>query len=149
MAERTLLTRRGVIIAAGAGALALPAAGPARAANPPEMDAILAGRTPKTTGLTLDIPSIAENGLVVPINIAVDSPMTDASHVKAVHVFATGNPNPLVATFRFTPACGRAAASSRMRLAQTQDVVVLAEMSNNDVLMAKSEVKVTIGGCGG
>ena len=145
MAEHATFSRRFVMAAAGASLLA----GPALAATIPEMDAILAGRTPKSGGLTLDIPSIAENGLVVPINVAVDSPMTEASYVKAVHIFAVGNPNPLVASFRFTPACGRAAASIRIRLAQTQDVIVLADMSNNEVLSAKSEVKVTIGGCGG
>jgi sulfur-oxidizing protein SoxY len=54
-----------------------------------------------------------------------------------------------VASFHFTPASGRAATSMRMRLAQTQDIVAIAELSNNDVLIAKAEVKVTIGGCGG
>ena len=97
----------------------------------------------------LDVPEIAENGLVVPINIEVESPMTDSDYVKAVHVFADGNPLPGVVTYRFTPACGKAAASTRMRLAQTQNIVCIAEMSNGNLHMAKSNVKVTIGGCGG
>jgi sulfur-oxidizing protein SoxY len=97
----------------------------------------------------IDAPQIAENGLVVPISVEVESPMTDASHVKALHVFADGNPLPGVATFRFTSAAGRAAASTRMRLAQTQNIICVAEMSDGAVHMAKAEVKVTIGGCGG
>jgi sulfur-oxidizing protein SoxY len=97
----------------------------------------------------IDAPQIAENGLVVPITIEVESPMTEADHVKAVHIFADGNPLPGVASFRFTPESGRAVATTRMRLAQTQNVVCVAEMSGGAVHMAKVEVKVTIGGCGG
>ena len=99
--------------------------------------------------IKLDVPEIAENGLVVPINIDVESPMTDADYVKAVHVFADGNPLPGIVTYRFTPACGKASASTRMRLAQTQNIVCVAEMSNGNLHMAKANVKVTIGGCGG
>ena len=97
----------------------------------------------------LDVPEIAENGLVVPINVDVESPMTEGDYVKAVHVFADGNPLPGVVSYRFTPACGKAAASTRMRLSQTQNIVCIAEMSNGALHSVKSNVKVTIGGCGG
>jgi sulfur-oxidizing protein SoxY len=97
----------------------------------------------------LDVPQIAENGLVVPVTVDVESPMTDADYVKAVHVFAEGNPQVQVASFYFTPACGKASASTRMRLAQTQNVICVAEMSTGALYTTKSEVKVTIGGCGG
>ena len=99
--------------------------------------------------IKLDVPEIAENGLVVPINIEVESPMTDADYVKAVHVYADGNPLPGIVTYKFTPACGKAAASTRMRLAQTQNIVCVAEMSNGALYTTKANVKVTIGGCGG
>ena len=99
--------------------------------------------------IKLDVPEIAENGLVVPINVDVESPMTDKDYVKAVHVFADGNPLPGVVTYKFTPACGKASASTRMRLAQTQNIVCVAEMSNGNLHMAKANIKVTIGGCGG
>ena len=99
--------------------------------------------------IKLDIPQIAENGLVVPVNIDIESPMTDADYVKTVHIFADGNPQPGVVSYRFTPACGKASASARMRLAQTQNVICIAEMSNGSLYSTKSEVKVTIGGCGG
>lgn len=99
--------------------------------------------------LTMDLPEIAENGNTVPFTIAVESPMTDKDYVKAVHVISTGNPQPGVATFRFTPQSGKAAAASRMRLARTQDIIALAELSDGKFLQAKRAVKVTIGGCGG
>jgi sulfur-oxidizing protein SoxY len=97
----------------------------------------------------LDVPQIAENGLVVPITVDVESPMTEQNYVKAVHVFADGNPLPGVFTFRFSPLSGRASASTRMRLAQTQNIVAVAEMSDGSLFTTKAEVKVTIGGCGG
>lgn len=99
--------------------------------------------------IKLDVPEIAENGLVVPVNVDVESPMTDADYVKSVHVFAEGNPLPGVVSYKFTPACGKASASTRMRLAETQNIICIAEMSNGKLHMAKANVKVTIGGCGG
>ncbi|CAN7187518.1 thiosulfate oxidation carrier protein SoxY [Bosea sp. LjRoot237] len=110
----------------------------------------LYGDKPMASGkIKLDVPEIAENGLVVPINIEIESPMTDADYVKAVHVFAEGNPQPGVVSYQFTPACGKASAATRMRLAQTQDIICVAEMSNGALHTAKANIKVTIGGCGG
>mgnify|MGYP000692221542 FL=1 len=99
--------------------------------------------------IKLDIPEIAENGLVVPVNVEVESPMTEADYVKAVHIYADGNPQPGIVSYSFTPACGKASAATRMRLAQTQNIVCVAEMSDGSLHMAKANVKVTIGGCGG
>jgi sulfur-oxidizing protein SoxY len=99
--------------------------------------------------IKLDVPQIAENGLVVPITVEVESPMTADDFVKTVHVFSDGNPLPGIVSYRFSPECGKASASTRMRLAQTQNVICVAEMSNGSLFSAKAEVKVTIGGCGG
>lgn len=143
-------TRRAMIALAGVGVAAavLPRSA---AANPADdvIAKVLAGRKPVESGLKLDVPSIAENGLVVPLNVEAESPMTAADHVTAVHIIAEGNPVPLVATFHFTPESGRAAASTRIRLAQTQNIIAIAETSSGELRMARSEVKVTIGGCGG
>ena len=94
-------------------------------------------------------PAIAENGLVVPLGVDVESPMSEADFVKALHVFADGNPNPGVVSFYFTPMMPRATVQIRMRLAQTQNIVAVAEMSDGKLFTTKREVKVTIGGCGG
>jgi sulfur-oxidizing protein SoxY len=145
--------RRSVMLAAGAAAAAallaprLASATPAQVAA--EIDKLYAGKTLAEGRIKLDLPTIAENGLVVPLNFEVESPMTDKDHVKAVHVFADGNPNPGVASFYFTPMMPKAAAQFRMRLAQTQNIVAVAEMSDGSLYSAKKEVKVTIGGCGG
>ncbi len=99
--------------------------------------------------ISMDLPQIAENGNTVPLEVSVESPMTEADHVTAVHIVADGNPRPGVASFHFTPLSGRAQASTRMRLAKTQNVIAIAEMSDGKAYMTKAEVKVTIGGCGG
>ncbi len=99
--------------------------------------------------ISLDLPTIAENGMVVPLNFEVQSPMTADDYVRSVHFFADGNPNPQVADYSFTPLSPKAAAQLRIRLAKTQTITALAVMSNGDVFSTKKEVKVTIGGCGG
>jgi sulfur-oxidizing protein SoxY len=141
----------------GAGALAVAGlaalgARPARAAAADSEAAIkkLVGNAPIKDGkITLKLPQIAENGNTVPFSVVVDSPMTEKEHVKAIHVFADGNPSPGVASFTLTPRSGKAEISMRMRLAQTQDIRAIAVMSDGQVFMAKQEIKVTIGGCGG
>jgi len=99
--------------------------------------------------LVLELPEIAENGNVVPFVLSIQSPMTADSYVKAAHIFSTANPQPTVATFHFTPLSGKASVASRMRLARTQDIISVAELSDGKFAVARRNVKVTIGGCGG
>ena len=144
-------SRRAVLALALAGAVLVPRQG---LANLPEkvqaaMDKLRGGRNAQEGRITLRLPAIAENGNTVPLSVMVESPMTAADHVKAIHVFAAGNPTPEVAVFHLTPAMGRATVDTRIRLGQTQDVVAFAEMSDGSLFMARAEVKVTIGGCGG
>ena len=93
-------------------------------------------------GVMLTAPEIAENGNTVPIEVSADG-------AEAIMVLALGNPTPPVATFKFGPLAGAQAASTRIRLAGTQDVVAIAKMSDGSFKRASSTVKVTIGGCGG
>ena len=99
--------------------------------------------------ITLELPEIAENGNTVPVGFSVDSPMTENDYVKSVHLFAEKNPAADVASVHFTPASGVAKAAFRMRMAGTQNVVAVAEMSDGTLYTARKLVKVTIGGCGG
>jgi sulfur-oxidizing protein SoxY len=99
--------------------------------------------------ITMDLPEIAENGNVVPMNITVASAMARPDFVRTLRLYSTGNPQPLIATFRFFEDSGKAAISGRMRLAKTQDVYALAELADGTFLRGRKNVKVTIGGCGG
>ena len=83
------------------------------------------------------------------MSVSVDSPMTADDHVTDVLILADGNPRSGVATFRFTELSGEAEASTRIRLAKTQNVIAVAKMSDGTFFMDKQPVKVTIGGCGG
>lgn len=142
----------GLGVAAATVAFALPAVASAQdQAQPWELAVrkILGEAKPSEGKFTIELPEIAENGNTVPFTVSAESPMTEKDHVKAIHIIATANPQPGVATFRLTPLSGKAAVSSRLRLARTQDVVGIAELSDGRFLMARRAVKVTIGGCGG
>jgi sulfur-oxidizing protein SoxY len=109
---------------------------------------LTSGATPVADKIAVDLPELADNGNFVPITMTVDSPMTDSDHVKAIHIVSTANPVALVATFHLSPINAVARVQSRMRLAKTQDVIVLAELSSGQLLISTTAVKVTIGGCG-
>ena len=113
------------------------------------LDKAVGGRKAQPGKVRIRMPEIAENGNTVPMTVTVESPMTDADHVKAVHLVSDNNPRPEVASFYFTPANGKAEVSTRIRLAQTMNVLAYAEMSDGSVWSARAEAKVTIGGCGG
>ena len=93
-------------------------------------------------GISLTAPEIAENGNTVPISI-------DAPGAVAITVLAAGNPTPGVAKFNFGAGSGSQSCTTRIRLAGTQDVIAVAEMTDGSFSAAYQTVKVTIGGCGG
>ena len=98
--------------------------------------------------VSLTVPEIAENGAVVPVKVNVESPMTDADHVKAIHVLTTKNGNARCADVMLTTMNAKGYFATRVKLGGTQDVVALVEMSDGSFLRAAKPVKVTIGGCG-
>ncbi|MCX8954550.1 MULTISPECIES: thiosulfate oxidation carrier protein SoxY [unclassified Ruegeria] len=114
-------------------------------ANAAAEDAIAAftgGADMADGGVTLTAPEIAENGNTVPIEVS-------APGAAAILIVAAGNPEPGVATFNFGPLAAAQAASTRIRLAGTQDVIAVAKMADGSFAKASATVKVTIGGCGG
>ena len=138
------LTRRSALLL-GSGAVAaasmssLPAcASPAEAA----IEALTGGGALDDGVITLSAPEIAENGNSVSISVA-------APGAAMVAVFADGNPEPRVATIRFGPLNPTRRASTRIRLARTQNVIAVAKMEDGSFRKTQAAVKVTIGGCGG
>lgn len=107
------------------------------------------GKTAEKGKISVELPEIAENGNTVPLSVTVDSAMTADDHVSEIMVVGDGNPRPGVATFHLTPLSGKAAAQTRIRLATTQNIVVVAKTSKGALYTAQKLVKVTIGGCGG
>jgi sulfur-oxidizing protein SoxY len=148
------LNRRAAL-ALGAGGAALTLAGwnsaafatPKDAAN--EIAKFTGGKAVENGKISIELPEIAENGNTVPLAISVDAPMTADNYVSEVLVVAEGNPRPGIATFQFSPMSGKAEASTRIRLAATQNIIVVAKTSGGQFFTAQKAVKVTIGGCGG
>ena len=146
-------TRRDALKAAGAVTLAGWALSPAAAlATPDEAKAVLdrltGGASMKEGRITVKLPAIAEDGSSVPITVTVASPMSEADHVKAIHIVSEENPNAEVASFHFSPRSGKAEVATRIRLAKTQTVLAVAVMNDGSIYIARTPVTVTVGGCG-
>jgi sulfur-oxidizing protein SoxY len=141
IARRTLL-----VLPAAAAAPAVAQRAPAESFAEAER-AILAGRAPVAGGIAIDIPPLSENGNSVDVSIRVDSPMTEADHVTAIHILSERNPYPRVASFTLSRRAGRAEVATRIRLATTQSILVLAETSTGRVHRDAREVIVILGAC--
>jgi sulfur-oxidizing protein SoxY len=146
-------TRRGVLragLAVPAGA-ALPLLVRPAAATPESMrDAIrklVGDREVKAGRVKLEIPPLSENGNSVSCAVSVESPMTEADHVKAIHLFNEKNPQPNVISVSLGPRAGRARLATRIRLSDTQTVTAIAEMSDGSFWSDSANVIVTLGAC--
>lgn len=140
--------RRDLLLAAG-GVMVLrtvDAAAPS-ALFQPAIDAFTGGRTPVEGRVKLAIDTLVENGNVVPVSVSVDSPMTAADHVRRIALFTENNPQPEVVVFHLGPRNGRATVATRMRLATSQRVIALAQMSDGSVSRHSVEVVVTLAAC--
>ena len=136
--------------AAGLGLWSVVAVEPARATPAAMQEAIrtVVGSARINAGrVTLELPPLSENGNAVPLAVSVESPMTAADHVRAIHVFTQKNPQPDVATFRLGPRAGHARVATRIRLADTQTVVAISELSDGSFWSGSAEVVVTLAAC--
>jgi sulfur-oxidizing protein SoxY len=146
-------TRRTVLAGAAGGAAlgAMPLMVRRAEATPQTMKAAIQeviGEAPVRKGrVTLDIPPLVENGNTIATSVAVESPMTATDYVKAIHIFNEKNPQPNVISVHLGPRAGRAAFSTRIRLADSQNVVAIAEMSDGSLWSDTVEVIVTIAAC--
>ena len=95
----------------------------------------------------LELPPLIDNGNSVPLSVAVESPMTAADHVKAIHVFTEKNPLPDVVSVHLGPRAGRARLSTRVRLADTQTVLAIAQLSDGSFWSDSADVVVTLSAC--
>ena len=147
--KRRIFMRASAVAVAGA-ALGARAQGLGLAAAQditPLIHKITGGREPEKTGIEIDMPQLAENGNSIPARIRVTSPMTAEDHVTEIHVLAERNPRPHVATFLLGPQSGRAEIATRIRLAGTQNLTVVAVLSGNRYRIADTPVLVTSAAC--
>jgi sulfur-oxidizing protein SoxY len=142
---------------AASGGLAVAAVLPSRAAaqltrvqpnNMPDVIRKLVGSAQINQGkVKLALPPLVENGNLVPLSVSVESPMTEADHVKAIHVFTEKNPLPETVSFHLGSRAGRANIATRIRLADTQTVVAIAQLSDGSFWSDSTHVIVTLAAC--
>jgi sulfur-oxidizing protein SoxY len=142
-----------------AGGVAALAAAPAGAQLPPKvaalrthgmeeaMRSVTRGAEVRIGKVTLDVPPLIDNGNSVPIGVTVDSPMTPAEHVRAIHLFTERNPQPNILSAYLGPRSGRAAVTTRARIADSGRVVALAQLSDGSFWSRSVEVVVTVSAC--
>jgi len=137
-------------VAAGLGLGAVITVTPARATPAAMQEAIrkVVGASKVSPGrVKLEMPPLSENGNTVPLTVSVESPMIAADYVKAIHVFTELNPQPDVVSFRLGPRAGRARVATRIRLATTQTVVAVSELSDGSFWSDTVAVVVTLAAC--
>lgn len=109
---------------------------------------LIGNGTPLEDRVRVTLPEIAENGNIVPYKIEIESPMTAEDNIALVHLLSTANPQAHVATFHFSKHSAKAIVSGRMRLARTQEIIALAQTGTGSLLVGRTPVEVTVGGCG-
>lgn len=96
----------------------------------------------------LEIPRIAENGNVVPVIVRVDSPMTPQDHVSGISLFAEKNHLPRMLDVRLGPYNGKAVVASRIRVATSQQITAVAQLSDGSLWSASADIEVVTSDCG-
>ena len=146
---RLIITRREVLKTSGAVALGAALPGQAHALGQMEtaIRRVVGEAEIRKGKVTLDLPPLVENGNTVPMSVSVDSPMTKDSYVKAIHVFNEKNPQANVISVQLSPRAGKAAISTRIRLAGTQKLMAIAELSDGSYWSDTQEVIVTLAAC--
>jgi sulfur-oxidizing protein SoxY len=152
-----MTTRREFLILAGAAAAAAAAtaraqidpnlAGMRKAAFQAALRKIVGDAEVRRGRVKLQLPPLIDNGNSVPLSVVVESPMTDADHVRAIHVLTEKNPLPDVVSVALGPRAGRAFIATRVRLADTQTVTAIAQMSDGSFWSDSAEVVVTLSAC--
>ena len=149
------MTSRREFLLLACGALS----GAAQAQLPPDIGAkrkaaadealrkVTGGAELRTGKVKLDIPPLIDNGNAVPLTVTVDSPMTEKDHVRTIHVLTEKNPQPNVVSVHLGPRAGRANITTRVRLADTQTVTAIAQMSDGSFWVDRVPVVVTLSAC--
>lgn len=95
----------------------------------------------------LQVPPLAENGNSVAVTVTVESAMHGSERVEKLTLFAAANPLPIITRLEFGPAAGRAQAAFRVRLADTQRLLAVAEMADGSLWSGSATTIVTLAAC--
>src|SRR5437762_6553605 len=147
--RRSFLIRSGQWAAGAAIVSLLPASlGRASPQAMQELIRSLVGEATLQPGkVRLDVPPLVENGNTVPLTVSVDSAITEADHVKAIHIVNEKNPQPHVISVTLGPRAGKARVSTRIKLADSQRIMALAQMNDGSFWSASADVIVALAAC--
>jgi sulfur-oxidizing protein SoxY len=145
------VTRRNVLIA-GSAAGAFVASGLCGAAmalsdGADIVESIIGAPSIESERVRLQLPAVFPNGATVPVLVDIDTAMTATDHVRRVRLLAPRNPIVEIMSLHFEPQLSLPRVSARIRLAEPQFVIAIAEMNNGASLMAKQFVEVDTNGC--
>jgi sulfur-oxidizing protein SoxY len=142
-------TRRWIVLATAAVAFSrfAPAANATQAEMAEAIRALIGEAEINRGKVKLELPTIVENGNTVSLTVSVESPMTEADHVESIHIFNQKNPQPFVAAFTLGPRSGKASVSTRIRLADSQQVLAIARLSDGSLWSDSADVIVTLAAC--
>ena len=144
---RRLLSRRRLLIGAGLMLLSPMALADGPWQRLEAASELLEGTTPATEGLVLDLPHVSEDGSAVPLTVSFDGSLADDDHLTEIHLFATGNPYPEIASFHLSPEAGLPEISTRVRLNETQEVIAIARSHQGETFATARDVRITVSGC--
>ena len=108
---------------------------------------VVGGAVVQTGKVKIDVPPLVENGNTVPMTVSVTNPMTPDDYVKSIHVFNEKNPQPNIGNFYLGPRAGRAQIATRIRLADSQKIVAIAQLSDGSFWSVSADVVVTLAAC--
>ncbi|RIJ31379.1 thiosulfate oxidation carrier protein SoxY [Henriciella algicola] len=148
--RHTALARRSFLQlgAAGIAAAALPLQAAADAADADAAIREIFGDKPLNEGrVSVKLPPIAENGNSVAITVAAESLMSPDDYVRRIAIFSPRNPIAEVALFKLGPRAGKAEISTRIRMAGTQRIRAVAEMSDGTLWHGSASTVVTLAAC--
>ena len=147
--QSELPTRRIILQAAAVAGIAgfSSRAGAAEATMVNAISALIGEGALQRGKVRLELPPIVENGNAVSLTVSVESPMTGSNHVESIHIFNQKNPQPYVAAFNLGPRAGKASVSTRIRLADSQQVVAIARLNDGSYWSDSADVIVTLAAC--
>ena len=90
----------------------------------------------------ISAPDTAENGAYVGVSVE-----TDIETAEMVAILVEKNPNMLAGYFEFSSKVSPNI-STKIKMAESSNIITVVKTSNNDYFMAKKSVNVTLGGCG-
>ena len=143
-----MITRRAFLAAAGAAAAAPAALHATPVAMEEAVRKVTGGASAAKGKVKLDVPMLIENGNSVVLSVSVDSPMSEADHVSAIHVFARDNPLPNMVSVYLGPRAGRARFTTRVRVTTSQTLLAVARLSDGSFWSDSADVVVTLPACG-